>query len=137
MKNKILITLIVCLFGALTANLALAAGPGTSSLEGNEEMLATGIKLAEEAAVFAKEGQAAETKKATYEALDIMSSINSSTWDRKLQRPRGKLRKAYIIAKRMLDGKTRKGDSLDAAADLIVEGIAGLKKVQQISQHNL
>ncbi|HFD11114.1 MAG TPA: hypothetical protein ENJ32_01390 [Crenotrichaceae bacterium] len=137
MKNKLLITLVVCLFSALTANMAFAAGPGTSSLAGNEEMLATGIKLAGDAVAFAKEGKVEETKKAVYEALDVMSSINSSTWDRKLQKPRGKIRKAYNIAKRMLDGKARTGDSLDSAAELIEKGIAGLEKVQQISQHNL
>jgi hypothetical protein len=37
----------------------------------------------------------------------------------------------------MVDGKGRDKDNLDAAAAFIEEGIAGLKKVQQISQHNL
>jgi hypothetical protein len=137
MKNKILITLIICFVGVFGANLVMAADAGSSTLAGNEEMLATGIKLAEDAVVFAKEGNAAETKAATYKSLDIMSSINSSTWDRKLQKPRGKVRKAYQMTKRMVDGKAREKDNLDAAAAYIEEGIAGLRKVQQISQHNL
>jgi len=137
MKNRILITLFICLFAALSANLAFAAGPGTSSLALNEELLAKGIELSKQGVAFAQEGNVAETKKATYEALDAMSSINSSTWDRKLQRPRGKIRKAYIIAKRMLDGKAKSGDSMAAAAELIQIGVDGLLKVQQISQHNL
>jgi|GEM_PF-5957269 len=137
MKNRILITLFICLFAALSANLTFAAGPGSSSLELNEELLAKGIELSKQGIAFAKEGKVAETKKATYEALHAMSSINSSTWDRKLQSPRGKIRKAYIIAKRMIDGKARTGDSMEAAAELIQKGVDGLLKVQKISQHNL
>jgi hypothetical protein len=137
MKNKILITLFVCLVGVFGANFAIAADAGSSTLEGNEEMLATGIKLAQEAVAFAKEGKIAEVKEATYKSLDVMSSINSSTWDRKLQKPRGKVRKAYQMAKRMLDGKARDTDNFDAIAGFAEEGIAGLKKVQEISQHNL
>ncbi|MEE9344813.1 MAG: hypothetical protein V3U88_04330 [Methylococcales bacterium] len=137
MKNKILLILIVAMVSVLSANFAIAAGPGTSSLAGNEEMLADGIKVAQEGVASAKAGNVNETKDATYKSLDIMSSINSSTWDRKLQKPRGKIRKAYQMAKRMKDGKARDGDNLDAAAGYIEEGIAGLKKVQEISQHNL
>ncbi len=137
MKNKILLLLIICLVGVLSANFAMAAGPGTSTLAGNEEMLADGIKLAQETVASAKAGDVDATKDGTYKALDIMSPINSSTWDRKLQKPRGKIRKAYQMAKRMKDGKARETDNLDTAAGLIEEGIVGLKKVQEISQHNL
>ncbi len=137
MKNNVLRTLYICFFFALVTNLAVAAGPGTSTLAGNEEMLANGIKIAEETVVFAREGNVKETKQGTYNSLDIMSPINSSTWDRKLQKPRGKIRKAYQMAKRMLDGKARDADNLETAAKLIEEGIEGLKKVQKISQHNL
>ncbi len=137
MKNKILLILIICMVSLLSANFAMAAGSGTSSLAGNEEMLADGIKVAQEGVASAKSGNVDETKDATYKALDIMSAINSSTWDRKLQKPRGKIRKAYQMAKRMQDGKARDTDNLDDAAKYIEEGIAGLKIVQKISQHNL
>ncbi len=137
MKNKILLILIISMVSVLNANFAIAAGPGSSSLAGNEEMLADGIKIAQAGVASAKAGNVDETKDATYKSLDIMSSINSSTWDRKLQKPRGKIRKAYQMTKRMKDGKARDGDDLGAAAAYIEEGIAGLKKVQEISQHNL
>lgn len=137
MKNKILVMLIICMVSLFGAGLAVAAGPGTSTLAGNEEMLADGIKVAQETVAAARAGNVDETKQGTYKSLDIMSPINSSTWDRKLQKPRGRIRKAYQIAKRMQDGKARETDSLEAAAALIEEGIEGLKKVQQISQHNL
>ena len=137
MKNKILLMLIICMVSVLSANFAIAAGPGSSSLAGNEEMLAEGIKLAEAAVVSAKAGNVDETKDATYKSLDVMGAINSSTWDRKLQKPRGKIRKAYQMTKRMQDGKARDTDNLDAAAEFIEAGIAGLHTVQELSQHNL
>jgi hypothetical protein len=137
MKNKILLILIIGMVSVMSANFAIAADAGSSTLAGNEEMLADGIKIAQAGVASAKAGNVDETKDATYKSLDIMSSINSSTWDRKLQKPRGKIRKAYQMAKRMKDGKARDGDDLGAAAGYIEEGIAGLKKVQEISQHNL
>ncbi|MCH9697106.1 MAG: hypothetical protein K0U68_03295 [Gammaproteobacteria bacterium] len=134
MSKKLWIVLFTVMFSFANVNMVMAADAGNSSLEKNHELIDQGISLAQEALEFAKQGDAAGAYKSSYASLHAMSEINSRTWDPKLQRPRGKLRKAQYMTKRMSEGKSKKGDSLEEAAGLMEKSIAALIKVKSIEQ---
>lgn len=134
MLKKLGIVLFTVMFSFANVNMVMAADAGGSSLEKNHELIDQGISLAQEALEFAKQGDATGAYKSSYASLHAMSEINSRTWDPKLQRPRGKLRKAQYMTKRMSEGKAKKGDSLEVAADLMEKSVAALIKIKSIEQ---
>lgn len=134
MSKKLWIVLFTVMFSFANVNMVMANEAGGSSLEKNHELLDQGIALSQEALEFAKQGDADGAYKSAYASLHAMTEINSRTWDPKLQRPRGKLRKAQYMVKRISEGKAKKGDSLEVAAALMEKGIASLIKIKSIEQ---